>query len=497
MTVKKIKGNFGVLLTYLGRLYTTPANAIKEYISNALDEWIKQQDKDKANKTCEVIYHIEKTKITIEYNSPGMDAKEFEAALSRVADSMKRQLTVPQIGELGIGIFAFNQIGGVCTFYSKKAKDSPTIKVVLTSNSDEFQIETAIRRECRTSPGMTIVISHLNHDPTKPRSSLSPQLLQKFFAEKFDSYLRTGKLKVSIVFDGKLFEVKPIDMNLQKIGEAFAQVHLSKDWKKIFNCQFWFDPSAKSHISVRHTGVPIIEDLQNYPALGLEDSIYTSGFIKGYLDADYLIPLPARTSFEENDDWVSFLVELDKIRPSIEDEIELLRQNEDENKLTEVHKQAIEIAKAILNQEQFKDLVPLGGLSRTRAPIVNPGIGGKTGKKTGQRSTKKGTQPSLPGFRISYAEIPFEDGPFKHSRFLSGIVQVNSLNQDYLRFKSSSYNEKLEYAGLMIGKEAVANTDKSTSSDFFLEKLVSYIFQLKQLTSSKQVKRKIGKHVAK
>ena len=120
MAKKKIRGNLGVLLTYLGRLYGTPANAIKEYISNALDEWIKAKNKGETGGPCEVNYRLEKSRIVIDYNSPGMDAKEVEAALNRVADSMKRELTIPQIGELGIGIFAFNQVGSTCSFYSKK-----------------------------------------------------------------------------------------------------------------------------------------------------------------------------------------------------------------------------------------------------------------------------------------------------------------------------------------------------------------------------------------
>ncbi|MBI4180620.1 MAG: ATP-binding protein, partial [Chloroflexi bacterium] len=128
MAKKKIRGNWGVLLSYVGRLYGTPANAIKEYISNALDEWIKAKDNGEMKGACEVTYSLEKGRITIDYNSPGMDKKEFERALDKVAESMKPDLTIPQIGQLGIGIFAFNQVGSTCTFYSKKAKGEPTIK---------------------------------------------------------------------------------------------------------------------------------------------------------------------------------------------------------------------------------------------------------------------------------------------------------------------------------------------------------------------------------
>ncbi len=364
MTKKKIHGNWGVLLSYIGKLYGTPANAIKEYISNALDEWGEAKKRGEMEGACEVTYSLEKTRITIDYNSPGMDEKEFEDALNKVAESMKPGLTTPQIGQLGIGIFAFNQVGSTCTFYSKKAKGMPTIKVVLMSNSDDYDIDTAIKRESRQNPGMTVVITRLHHDPTKPRGSLVPHVLQRFFAEEFRPYLEQGNLKVTINCGGKPYEVKPIEINLPKVGEAFRESHLPTDWQKKLKCQFWFDSSGKSHVSIRHTGVSIIEDLKTYPSYGLEESIYASGFLKGYIDADFLKPLPARTSFEENQDWVQFLIELDRIRPLLEEEIEELRREEEEKRLTEVQKRAIELARDILNTEEFKDLDLLKGLGR-------------------------------------------------------------------------------------------------------------------------------------
>ena len=111
MAKKKIRGNWGVLLSYIGKLYGTPGNAIKEYTSNALDEWRKAREKGEMESVCEVTYSLEKGRITIDYNSPGMDEKEFENALNRVAESVKLGSSIPQIGQLGIGIFAFNQIG--------------------------------------------------------------------------------------------------------------------------------------------------------------------------------------------------------------------------------------------------------------------------------------------------------------------------------------------------------------------------------------------------
>jgi hypothetical protein len=575
MAKKKIRGNFGVLLTYLGELYGRPDNAIKEYISNALDEWIKRE-KGEMEGPCEVSYLLEKEKITIEYNSPGMDEKEFEAALDRVGDSIKRESTIRQIGKLGIGIFAFNQVGSTCTFYSKKAKRAPTIKVVLTSNSDDYDIDTAIKRESRANPGMTIVITRLHQDPTKPRGPLAPGSLRRFFAEQFDSDLREGNLKVTINCDG----VEPPEINLPKVGEAFKEVHLSTDWQRKFNCQFWFDPSGKSRVSIRHMGVSIIRDLKTYPAYGLEESTYASGSLKGYIDADFLKPLPARTSFEENQDWIQFLAELEKNLPLLEAEIEELRKKEEEKRLTEVQKKAIELARDILKGEEFEDLELLEGLGpklpEPRFPPngfdfvpssirIEPGETGilplkafvprtvpdnslvklsisdassvklkttslllraseadkngvvtvhvsfegkvnttvpviltaKTGKLKAEAHIRvarpQQTRQPLTGIEkegrgISYKQEPFEDGPRRHSEFVAGTVRVNELNPDFIREDKGSDQQKLAYGALMIGKEAIAYNDKSKATDHFLEKFLSYLFQVQLKARKSQPK---------
>lgn len=478
MAKKKIQGNMANLLTYIGNLYRNPADAIKEYISNALDEWRKARDRGEMKGPCEVTYSLEKGKIIIDYNSPGMDKKEFDVALDKVAESAKPGLTIPQIGELGIGIFAFNQVGNNCCFYSKKAKGMPTVKVVLRKQSDEAEIETATKRESRKNPGMTIVIGGLQHDPTRLRGPLSAERLQHIFAEKFDAYLREGNLRITITCAGRIYEVQPLGISLPCVGEAFKEVHLSSDWQKVFGCQFWFDPSGRSRVSIRHTGIPVVEDLKSIQAYGLEQSVYADGYLKGYIDADFLRPLPARACFEENQDWLQFLVELDKIRPSIEDEIEELRLREQEKKLTEVQKEAISLAREILNQEQFKDLELLWGLRKRRGPVTHPRVTHPVGKQTGTKSKEEGTLGRLGGMRIALEETPFEDGFSQHSRFLSGIVQVNARNPDYKML--GSQEAKLAYATIMIGKETIAYQDKSKAVNDFLEKLLSFMFQVKR-----------------
>ena len=62
---------------------------------------------------------------------------------------------------------------------------------------------------------------------------------------------------------------------------------------------------------IRHLGVTVVDDLAGLAAYGLEESAWAQGFVRGFLDADFLVPLPARSGFEENEDWVAVLDLLD------------------------------------------------------------------------------------------------------------------------------------------------------------------------------------------
>jgi len=558
-------------LRWLGSLYRNPADAIKEHVSNAIDEHFKAKKIGKALPICKVTYSLEKDKITIGYPY-GMTKEEFTNALQRVADSAKKSLDFKQIGQLGIGMFSFFQIGKKCIFFSKKNEGYETIKVTLRDGSDEAGLETAIRRESLSSPGIKIIISGLVFDPTKPRGPLSPARLQRIFAEKFDPYLKDGSLEIEIYSKGTPYTVKPLKIELPRVGNSYRDWILIRDPTKKLSLELYFDPSGKGTASIRHMGVIIVNDIKTLSAYGLEESIYANGDIKGFINADFLKPLPARTGFEENEDWINLLDELDRLRPSIEAEVEILKREEAEKKLTEIQKKAIELARDILNSEEFKDLELLEGLGRkTREPrlppngfdFVPPSIRIEPGKIgnlplkafvpkvvpnnslirltisdsssielitkslyfsepnadkdgvvtshisfkgkfktkvptiltaiTGKLKTHANIRVAEPGPTrepikigiekegggINYEERPFEEGSSRHSRFVSRIIQINTLNPDYKREMIGTSEAKLAYAALMIGKETLTYNDKGGVADEYLEKMLTFYFRLK------------------
>ena len=476
-----IKVDVANALRWLGTLYRNPADAIKEHISNAIDEHLKAKKMGRAHASCDVVFTLEKRNVTIDYPY-GMDRKEFENALQRVADSAKKAIDINQIGRLGIGIFSFQQIGKKCTFFSKKVEDGECIRVTLREGMDEAEFDTALKRDTLDKPGIRILISELKFDPTKPRGPLSPEKLSKAFAEKFNGYLKQGWLHVDLNTGGKIYPVEPLKIDLQRIAKDLPALHLAGEPSKKVILDIYFDPSGKGKVGIRHTGVVVVEDIRQLSAYGLEDSVYAEGFVKGFIDADFLEPLPARTGFEENGEWISFLELLDKQLPQIGAEVEQLKQREKEKALSEIQKRAIELAREILDLDEFKDLELPGGLRKIRPPTERQSI---------EREPRVAAEPEIHppkepgerkepgGLRINYVEIPFETGPSRHSQFLGGVIQANELNPDFKQEKIGPDESKVAYATLIIGKETIAYNDKTGASDDYLEKLLGFYFKLK------------------
>jgi hypothetical protein len=473
-----IQLNVGSALRWLGTVYRNPADALKEHISNAIDEHLAAQTAGRAVTHCDVVFTLARQAITIEYPY-GMDRREFEAALQRVADSAKKSRDVGQIGRLGIGIFSFQQVGRKCVFFSRKSPEDDTICVTLKEGADKAQFDSALRHDALERPGIRIQITELKFDPTKARGPLSPERLRQIFAEKFDGYLRKGWLRVRIRCGSREYDVVPAPIDLPRVAKGLEKVRVPSQPGRTVGLNLYFDPSGKGLVSIRHMGVVVVEDIKTLSAYGFEDSVYASGYVKGFIDADFLEPLPARTGFEENSDWIGFLDVLDKHRPQIEAEVETLRQEEREKALSEIQRAAIKMAWEILDSEEFRDLELPGGMARSKSPPKKE-RSVSTGRETGERSREPGDRQRSGGLRINYVERPFETGPTRHSRLVGGEVQANELNPDYKREMTGPDESKLAYATLMIGKEAIAYNDKSGTSDEQLERFLSFYFRVKE-----------------
>ena len=477
-----IRLHVGNALQWLGTLYRNPADALKEHVSNAIDEHLKAKLEGTAHDRCNVTFTLDRRHVTIEY-SYGMSRAELETALQRVADSAKRSGSVRTIGRLGIGIFSFQQVGRKCTFYTRKTRLGETLGVALKEGSDEASFETAPARERLPEPGLRVVISELKFDPTRSRGPLAPDTLRRYLAEKFEAYLREGWLAIEIRTGVARFPVTPSRIRLPRLLADISELVLPRasDRDKKVRPELYFDPSGRGRIAIRHHGVTVVEDLAALTAYGLEESAWAQGFVRGVFEADFLSPLPARSGFEENEDWIAVLDLLDRYLPTLEAELEGHLAAYRARQASEIGDRALRLARDILDLDEFRDLALPGGLAKRGRPepttARGAGAPGRQRRRDGEPPAAPGADPSTRGRRIRYEEVPFEAGSRAHSRFVSGVVQANTLHHDF-QDAARSADRRLAYAALMIGKESIAFNDRTGTSGDFLEKLLDFYFKL-------------------
>ena len=463
-------------LITLGSMYRNAGDAIKEYVSNALDEWAMARRQGRMEGPCRVQFILARNFISIEYNAPGMEERDFEDALKHVVDSPKQDLDTPQIGQFGIGIWAFNQMGTEATFCSRRDLTSPTIKVSLRRDSSEAEFSAPGRGEERREPGMTIIISGLFHDPTKRYGPLTPARLKHLLADRFDAYLRAGQLEITITCGKEVHQVEPHRLDLPEIGTRYREVSLLNDSSKVFQTKLWFDPSGDGRVSIRHTGVAVVDDLRSVPEYDLDETIYTSGFIKGFIDADFLNPLPARARFVENEKLIAFLNTLRHLSPHLEKEIAVFREEAENERMQGLLRRATRIAREILSQEEFLGLELIEGLSRVRPrgdgehtvsirlnrPVRRNGGNGKDGRRTSRE------------YRPIVRQTVFEGDLRRRSRLSDGTIEININSPDFLALSEVPRSQQVAYLALLLGKEIIAYNDSSGVSDEALEKMVAY-----------------------
>jgi Histidine kinase-, DNA gyrase B-, and HSP90-like ATPase len=350
-----IRLHVGNALQWLGTLYRNPADALKEHVSNAIDEHVKAKLDGSAHERCDVLFTLDRRHVTVEYPY-GMSRTELETALQRVADSAKRAGSARTIGRLGIGIFSFQQIGRRCTFYTRKTIAAETLRMVLKEGSDEATVETALAREALSRPGLRVVISELKFDPTRSRGPLASDTLRRYLAEKFDAYLREGWLTIEIRTGIARFAVTPSRIRLPRLLADVRELALPHAADKKVRLELYFDPSGRGRVAIRHHGVTVVENLSALSAYGLEESAWALGFVSGVLDADFLSPLPARSGFDENDDWVAVLDLLDRYLPTLEAELGGHLAAYRSEQAAAIGERALRLARDILDLDEFRDL---------------------------------------------------------------------------------------------------------------------------------------------
>ena len=362
MARKSIELHKGNALAYLGQIYKNHREAAKEYITNALDGWYSANGV--AGPHCAVDLRFNPNAICIESSGyPGMDQYDFERAMQSVAQSLKVGATVRQVGERGIGLFAFQQFASRATFWSKKEPQGPTWRFELRKGEADYDWQEAIRRERLSEPGVTVELTGLSGNPLVGGAALHPNLLYHFLSELYAVDLKGKRLQIRLHWKDRTMQVSPPAVTLEQVAAWLSNQGGYAPTFGPVTGELYFEPAGTGNVSIRHKGLPIVHSMSEIEPLweGFETSVLCTGYIDGSFDVDFLTPLATRSQFEDNGAWHTFVDWLRNNVPLIAEEVQDKLDTLEIQRLDQVEAEARRLAGRALSSPTLRQLQLLGG----------------------------------------------------------------------------------------------------------------------------------------
>ena len=479
MARKSIELHKGNALAYLGQIYRNHREAAKEYITNALDGWYSANGV--AGPHCVVNLNFKPDAIRIESSGyPGMDQDDFERAMQSVAQSLKVGSSVRQVGERGIGLFAFQQFANKATIWSKKEPHGPTWRFELRKGEADYDWQQAIHRERLTKPGVAVELTGLSRNPLASGSALNPKLLRDYLSEVYALDLREARLQIGMHWKDQSIQVQAPPITLEPVAIWLSESGGFAPTLGPITGELYFDPAGAGQVSIRHKGLPIIRNMRDIepPWEGFETSVLCTGYVDGAFDADFLTPLATRSHFEDNEAWRAFVDwirnNVSLIAEDIQDKLDTLELQ----RLVHVDEEARRLAGRALRSPMLRSLQLLDGRRPTRGTESK----GKQRQKGSEERKGRTTRRNVPpggnrgtGMAIRLIERPFPPAKRSlHSEYDGeGRIIVNTQHSHYKRFVGKGQPKtQIWYEALLIGKETVGyNYDGTTDA---LERLVAF-----------------------
>ena len=233
---------------------------------------------------------------------------------------------------------------------------------------------------------------------------------------------------------------------------------------------------------MRHTGVVIIKDIRELYEYEMKGSILVSGLIKGFVDAEFLSPLPARAQFFEDESLTKLLDSLQEIGVELDKEITGFRDEADNARVQALFGRATRLAREIFSQEEFLDLELIDGLRRVsnsngEAHAVNGDSAKKpetNGHEANGHRENGGNGHSRRAARDIIRRSDFGGDVRHRSRLNDGAIEININNPDFLALSRVPRSHQVAYVAMLLGKEIIAYNDSSRASDEALERMAAY-----------------------
>ena len=257
MPAEKIRlriGNLAKAVLITGQAYQDPKDALNEFVSNAADEYAE------AGRRGQRIQVFLRRKgrypvIVVDDFGRGMDAERLRQLARNLFESSKAD-DPRTLGEKGIGMLAFQQLGGRCEIVTLPEGGDRTLTLRLERGKPTAELDMHERRRARTMPGTSVFLSDLDPDVLRV---LTQRKVVEYLRRRRGPALERGDYVIEVI-EGRQGEVvtpeEPDGVPLKIPAESTL-------WGRI-EFLIYISPKPDKHRRVAvvgRAGTTIIEDL--------------------------------------------------------------------------------------------------------------------------------------------------------------------------------------------------------------------------------------------
>lgn len=436
-------------------LYPDPRNALREYVTNAIDILLEQGAR-REDSLIKILLMPEDRRIIVSDNGKGMNNAFVESLPGRIANSAKRG-RIDQRGEKGIGILAFGSMGHQVHVISKEAGEnrynylryekSNNGRLEAYGSDDPFTREYVDKNFYGSFPHGTKII--VDASPYIMKNDLSEDAVERFIQQTYLPLLKRKDLRLMIGQQGKIPRtINPptsLDGGLMidlVNKELQFQVQLSREVKdySLFAHLVLHPDRDNGKVSVYSKDVKVYESV-----LGLERKLakygfWTCGLISGFINEPNLRIVLGREGVNKTTKAYEGMIELlEKLHAQYWDQIKVTV----ERSKKQISNKFVTGAWRIL-ERAYQTTKPLNMMPRTPTSQPTSHPPRKPGKKKKGRKFPFACRTEDFGLGEENLRAKLDD-----SNMGEPIIVVNSGIQDYQTYVIDSKNSKEAFAYIL------------------------------------------------
>lgn len=499
MSTEKVRlriGNLGRAVLVTGQAYQDPKDALNEFVSNAADEYAEAGLR---GETIRVVLHRRGRHplIAVEDWGRGMNGERLRAVAQNLFRSAKA--TDPRtLGEKGIGILAFQQLGGRCDLVTRPQGSSETLVLHLERGKANAHLETATKRRAREAAGTTVYLSDLDPDVLR---MLTRRKVVEYLRRRRGRALASGEYVIEVVEARQAERVTPE----QPEGIKVDLPPLLTGWGRVeFSLFLAPQPDRRHRVAVvGRAGTTIVDDLTELDEF--RHPPWTSEQVSGLIVFEALQQTTGRRAIlRDREAFPAFVATVGAIEPAIQRSLERVTREVDAQLADRLADTIRRIFGQVLRELEDVDnpmRTPLGesegdgALEASKGEAVTDRLEGRRPHEAPgledllpqprpeppETTPEAQARPSSGRYRRlpNLAADPFPDGARSRYDHELGIVFYNDRHPDYLMVKGDSA-ALLDYLATLVAKEYVVYNNPWAAPGDLGEEMVRMVVRVRR-----------------